>query len=343
MGLPCRLVACVNENDVIHRWIQTGELKLAPQVAKTVSPSMDIQVPYNVERIIWLASLVRVPARLFFNVVSYTSLTWTAQFDDRFTATFMEEFYSTGTASTPAVVFNRLSKCLSSAVVSEANISLTIRLVKDKFKYLIDPHTAIGVHSALCQMFDDFRLSIERRLMFKQHTNFFFICSSSGEQHTRTKRAVLATATPVKFLESISKILNENLVLPTELAALRSNPKFAQVMRAGDVRVVLGPSCLSFSSGLIKQVVCRTGSACCAKKFLTFTRSSNSAAWLNVVAHVVLQQSCELLILCSSWDGHSLLPAVTTNQGRQRFCDFFFLLFSPLRKHASPPRPSNPC
>jgi threonine synthase len=64
MGLPCKLFACVNENDIIHRWLLSGVFSVAPQVVQTVAPSMDIQVPYNVERMLWLASSVRNVAPL---------------------------------------------------------------------------------------------------------------------------------------------------------------------------------------------------------------------------------------------------------------------------------------
>ncbi|KAL5483713.1 hypothetical protein EMCRGX_G020120 [Ephydatia muelleri] len=56
MGLPVKLVACVNENDVFHRTLVTGELSLSKEVVHTYSSAMDIQVPYNIERLLFFMS-----------------------------------------------------------------------------------------------------------------------------------------------------------------------------------------------------------------------------------------------------------------------------------------------
>ncbi|XP_004388307.1 threonine synthase-like 2, partial [Trichechus manatus latirostris] len=56
MGLPIHLVATVNHNDIIHRTIQQGDFSLSKAVKPTLASAMDIQVPYNMERIFWLLS-----------------------------------------------------------------------------------------------------------------------------------------------------------------------------------------------------------------------------------------------------------------------------------------------
>ncbi|XP_075704926.1 threonine synthase-like 2 isoform X3 [Rhinoderma darwinii] len=55
MGLPIQLVAVVNSNDIIHRTIQHGDFSLA-DTQMTWASAMDIQEPYNMERILWLAA-----------------------------------------------------------------------------------------------------------------------------------------------------------------------------------------------------------------------------------------------------------------------------------------------
>ncbi|XP_059506334.1 threonine synthase-like 2 isoform X2 [Stegostoma tigrinum] len=44
MGLPIRLVAVVNENDIIHRTIQNGDFSLAESIKASLAPSIDIQL-----------------------------------------------------------------------------------------------------------------------------------------------------------------------------------------------------------------------------------------------------------------------------------------------------------
>lgn len=55
MGAPVgRILAACNENDFIHRFIDTGALRRDRSRA-TLAPAMDIQVPSNLERVLWLA------------------------------------------------------------------------------------------------------------------------------------------------------------------------------------------------------------------------------------------------------------------------------------------------
>uniref|UniRef100_A0A452HL01 Uncharacterized protein n=1 Tax=Gopherus agassizii TaxID=38772 RepID=A0A452HL01_9SAUR len=56
MGLPIQLVAVVNNNDIIHRTIQHGDFSFSGSVKSTLASAMDIQEPYNMERILWLLS-----------------------------------------------------------------------------------------------------------------------------------------------------------------------------------------------------------------------------------------------------------------------------------------------
>ena len=56
IGAPIGTIVCAtNANDVVHRTIAFGDLSIAPNVA-TLSPAMDIQFAYNVERMLWLVT-----------------------------------------------------------------------------------------------------------------------------------------------------------------------------------------------------------------------------------------------------------------------------------------------
>ena len=53
MGIPInKLIVATNQNDILKRAIKSGEYKIE-QVVKTISPSMDIQVASNFERLIF--------------------------------------------------------------------------------------------------------------------------------------------------------------------------------------------------------------------------------------------------------------------------------------------------
>ena len=44
MGVPLRLVAMVNTNDIVQRTVQCGDFSMAADVKQTLAPAIDIQV-----------------------------------------------------------------------------------------------------------------------------------------------------------------------------------------------------------------------------------------------------------------------------------------------------------
>ena len=53
MGLPIdKLIVATNENDILHRAISKGDY-VSKEVRETISPSMDIQLASNFERLIY--------------------------------------------------------------------------------------------------------------------------------------------------------------------------------------------------------------------------------------------------------------------------------------------------
>ena len=56
MGFNIKLVAAVNENDIVSRFLTKGDLSTDTEVLGTWAPSMDVQNAYNIERILLAAS-----------------------------------------------------------------------------------------------------------------------------------------------------------------------------------------------------------------------------------------------------------------------------------------------
>uniref|UniRef100_UPI00398E759F threonine synthase-like 2 n=1 Tax=Pristiophorus japonicus TaxID=55135 RepID=UPI00398E759F len=123
MGLPIRLVAVVNENDIIHRTIQNGDFSLADSVKASLAPSIDIQEPYNMERIFWLLS----------------------DKDSTLIKTLMEEFQKLGKANLPEALFIKLSHALSSCTVNDDKVIETMLRCWKENQYLLCPHSAVAV------------------------------------------------------------------------------------------------------------------------------------------------------------------------------------------------------
>ncbi|SET50272.1 threonine synthase [Oceanicella actignis] len=126
MGLPIgRLVIATNRNDILHRTVQSGEHR-RQGVAPTISPSMDIQVSSNFER-------------LLFDLLDR---------DGPAVARLMDELRGQGGFSLPQGALERLRAEFDSARCDEDQTLATIADIHAATGLVIDPHTAVGVHAA---------------------------------------------------------------------------------------------------------------------------------------------------------------------------------------------------
>jgi threonine synthase len=129
MGLPIdRLLVATNSNDILVRCLTSGGYHVTG-VTPTTSPSMDIQVSSNFERVLFEAygrdgASVR---RLMGNLAQQK------RFD------------------VDADVLTTLRRDFDAAAVSEARVAETINRCWREAGYLLDPHTAIGVDAALAR------------------------------------------------------------------------------------------------------------------------------------------------------------------------------------------------
>ncbi|XP_053341855.1 threonine synthase-like 2 [Clarias gariepinus] len=123
MGVPLHLVATVNSNDILHRAVQTGDFSMADSVKQTLAPAIDIQDPYNMERVFWLLS-----GR-----------------DGALVKKMMEHFQDTHTLTLPENLHKKLCSAMSSGSVSDEGIMEAIKRCWEENQYLVCPHTAVGV------------------------------------------------------------------------------------------------------------------------------------------------------------------------------------------------------
>ncbi|XP_049712633.1 threonine synthase-like 2 isoform X1 [Elephas maximus indicus] len=130
MGLPIRLVATVNHNDIIHRTVQQGDFSLSQAVKPTLASAMDIQVPYNMERIFWLLS----------------------GSDSQVTRALMEQFERTQTLRLPRELHGKLSGAMMSESVSDEAITQAMARCWEENQYLLCPHSAVAVSYHYQQM-----------------------------------------------------------------------------------------------------------------------------------------------------------------------------------------------
>lgn len=127
MGLPIkRLVIATNENDILQRTLETGRYE-PKGVRATSSPSMDIQVSSNFERL-----LFEVSGR-----------------DGRRIRAMMEELGRDGALQIEEGELTQIREHFSAHRVDEAETAATIAHLRAEHGYLADPHTAVGVAAAM--------------------------------------------------------------------------------------------------------------------------------------------------------------------------------------------------
>ncbi|XP_071609298.1 threonine synthase-like 2 isoform X2 [Heliangelus exortis] len=124
MGLPIQLVTVVNSNDIIHRTVQHGDFSLSESVKPTLASAMDIQEPYNMERILWLLS----------------------GSDSCLMKTLMERFRASKSLKLPEDLHRKLSQTLRSCSASDEDIVRAMQHCWEENHYLLCPHSAVAAH-----------------------------------------------------------------------------------------------------------------------------------------------------------------------------------------------------
>jgi threonine synthase len=126
MGLPVsRLIIGANRNDILARFLATNDMSMHP-VEPSLSPSMDIQVSSNFER-------------LLFELLEH---------DGAATATAMARFRTTGKMPVPDAAWRRATTLFRGIALDDAATLEEIRRLHAASGYLADPHTAIGIAAA---------------------------------------------------------------------------------------------------------------------------------------------------------------------------------------------------
>jgi threonine synthase len=123
MGLPIdRLTVATNVNDILARTIATGTYELR-EVVPTSSPSMDIQVASNFER-------------LLFDIHGR---------DSRAVRALMASLAQSRQFALSASALSALRAVFSADRADEDETAATIRTMLRETGHLIDPHTAVGI------------------------------------------------------------------------------------------------------------------------------------------------------------------------------------------------------
>ncbi|MBB6425072.1 threonine synthase [Sphingopyxis sp. JAI128] len=126
MGLPvAKLVVATNVNDILHRALASGDYS-AGTVTPTATPSMDIQVSSNFER-------------LLFDLAGRDGAAITAM---------MGEFDAKRAMTIPADMLAGARDLFASASIDGDTMALALRWAQERGGQVIDPHSAVGLAAA---------------------------------------------------------------------------------------------------------------------------------------------------------------------------------------------------
>ena len=132
MGLPIdKLIVATNENDILHRAISKGDY-VSKKVKETLSPSMDIQLASNFERLIYYVN----------------------NSDSGITTDIMKKIKQ----NSYHIDKNNLETIQQDFLSESCSEQETLDIIKNNFKdnnIILDPHTAVGVGVANKLSFND--------------------------------------------------------------------------------------------------------------------------------------------------------------------------------------------
>jgi len=122
LGLPVgKLICASNANNVLTDFIRTGTYNKRRPLLKTTSPSMDILVSSNLERLLYLLSG-----------------------DTALVAGLMKQLNTEGSYTVPAELLEKIQSAFWAGCCDDAGAAATIGKVWKDHSYLCDTHTAAG-------------------------------------------------------------------------------------------------------------------------------------------------------------------------------------------------------
>ncbi|WP_299734372.1 threonine synthase [uncultured Endozoicomonas sp.] len=126
MGLPVeKLIVATNNNDILHRFFQNNDYR-KESLHQTLSPSMDIMVSSNFER-------------LLFDMHKR---------DGAAMHELMNKFHKTGAIQVSDTAWQDIKILFDSCRSDDQQVCETITKVYHETSYLLDPHTATGMRAA---------------------------------------------------------------------------------------------------------------------------------------------------------------------------------------------------
>ncbi len=124
MGLPIKMIICAsNSNNVLTDFLKTGTYDKNRAFYTTTSPSMDILISSNLERLLYHMS----------------------GNNDSLVADLMKQLSENGKYTVSDELIGKIQNTFDAGFTSETDVDETIKNHFDKYNYLCDTHTAVAV------------------------------------------------------------------------------------------------------------------------------------------------------------------------------------------------------
>lgn len=204
MGLPVGMLICAsNENNVLTDFLSTGCYAARRTFYKTTSPSMDILVSSNLER-------------LLYHITG----------SDAAVAGWMQSLNETGSYTVDKDTLAAIQQSFGCGWASEAEVSQEIRARYEQDGYLCDTHTAVAFHVAAQKK--------------RENVPMVVLSTASPFKFPRSVLEALGHTAPENDFEAMSALeAATGRTAPASLAALRTKAeRFHAVIRPEQIAQV---------------------------------------------------------------------------------------------------------
>ena len=212
MGLPVgKLVCASNRNNVLTEFFETGTYNARREFFKTTSPSMDILVSSNLER-------------LLYHITG----------SDAQVAAWMADLAEKGSYTVNSTTLETIRADFAAGCASDEEVAQEIKTIYQKVGYLCDPHTAVA-----------FKVAREYQAASQSHNPMVVLSTASPYKFPRDVLTALGAEAPQSDFAAMDglKALT-NVPVPNSLAALRGQQeRFNQVIEPSQIGDVARKVC----------------------------------------------------------------------------------------------------